>query len=70
MFEQADEVVILRHDNHASLARRPMDHMVFRVPKAEVANGTRLDLKALYDPRCESGRQLGIDPNRQPATTG
>lgn len=49
--KQAEEVSILRHDDDASLARCPIDHMVFRVAQTEIADGACLDLKTLCDPR-------------------
>ncbi len=68
--QQFHEVAVFGHYHDASGFRGSKDVWVFRIPKAKVANGVRIEFEAHPQPHCNHWRKLRIEPEDHATTTG
>jgi hypothetical protein len=70
LFQQAHEVLVLRHDDSRDLPRRHEDRPVFGVSQTQRSDGQCLDAKLIGYPAGQGRRKLRVDPDDHAASTG
>jgi hypothetical protein len=64
------EILILRQNNRAGIARLLKDFRIFSVPQAKIANVEGFDSERLFYPPRQSRGKLGIYPDGHAASIG